>query len=210
MRKPLFPSHATPAFYLASPTVGGWLSSSPSRFNPHPCTPPRPLPSQITALPPRASTRCSRRAPCPTTCRPSSRSRTSILPPPSSRAWHGSSRRLTPSPQPAAPTFENTIVALERTGETLGRATRAFGILTGAMTNPTLQKLQTVLAPKGAAHRDAIRLNSALFARISAVHAARDPSASIPSPPACSTATTRTLSAAAPNSRRPTRPNSRP
>ena len=75
---------------------------------------------------------------------------------------------------PAAPTFENTIVALERTGETLGRATRAFGILTGAMTNPNLQKLQTMLAPKGAAHRDAIRLNSALFARISAVHEARN------------------------------------
>lgn len=74
---------------------------------------------------------------------------------------------------PAKPTFENTIVALERTGELLGRASRAFGILTGAFTNPTLQKLETDLSPKSAAHRDAIRLNTALFARISALYEAR-------------------------------------
>ncbi len=74
---------------------------------------------------------------------------------------------------PAAPTFENTVVALERTGDSLGRASRAFGILTGALTNPNLQKLETELSPKFAAHRDAIRLNSALFARLSAVYDAR-------------------------------------
>lgn len=74
---------------------------------------------------------------------------------------------------PAAPTFENTVVALERTGDNLGRASRAFGILTGALTNPNLQKLETELSPKLAAHRDAIRLNSALFARLSAVYASR-------------------------------------
>ncbi len=74
---------------------------------------------------------------------------------------------------PAKPTFENTIVAMERTGETLARATRAFGILTGAFTNPNLQKLETVMSPKFAAHRDAIRLNAALFARIAALYDAR-------------------------------------
>ena len=74
---------------------------------------------------------------------------------------------------PAAPTFENTVVAMERTGDNLGRASRAFGILTGALTNPNLQKLETELAPKFAAHRDAIRLNSALFTRLSAVYDAR-------------------------------------
>lgn len=74
---------------------------------------------------------------------------------------------------PAKPTFENTLVALERTGETLGRTNRAFGILTGALTNPNLQKLETEMSPKAAAHRDAIRLNSALFARIAALHDAR-------------------------------------
>ncbi len=74
---------------------------------------------------------------------------------------------------PEKPTFENTIVALEKTGETLGRATRAFGILTGAYTNPNLQKLETEFAPKSAAHRDAIRLNGALFKRIAALYDAR-------------------------------------
>ncbi|HEY0947569.1 MAG TPA: M3 family metallopeptidase [Opitutaceae bacterium] len=65
-----------------------------------------------------------------------------------------------------APTFENTIVALERSGELLARTNRAFGILTGSLTNPELQQLEKALAPKLAAHRDAIRLNAALFARI--------------------------------------------
>jgi peptidyl-dipeptidase Dcp len=74
---------------------------------------------------------------------------------------------------PAKPTFDNTVVALERTGDLLGRATRAFGILTGALTNPNLQKLETALSPKFAAHRDAIRLNPALFARIAALYDAR-------------------------------------
>jgi peptidyl-dipeptidase Dcp len=74
---------------------------------------------------------------------------------------------------PAKPTFENTVVALERTGELLGRATRAFGILTASLTNPNLQKLETELSPKFAAHRDAIRLNPALFARIAALYDAR-------------------------------------
>ncbi len=74
---------------------------------------------------------------------------------------------------PAAPTFENTIVAMERTGATLDRASRAFGILTGALTNPDLQKLETMMAPRFAAHRDTIRLNPALFARIAALYDAR-------------------------------------
>jgi peptidyl-dipeptidase Dcp len=73
----------------------------------------------------------------------------------------------------AKPTFENTIVALERTGDLLGRTTRAFGILTASLTNPNLQKLETALSPKSAAHRDAIRLNAALFARIAALYDAR-------------------------------------
>lgn len=67
-------------------------------------------------------------------------------------------------------TFENTIVALERSGELLSRATRAFGILTGSLTNPELKKLETLMAPRFSAHGDAIRLNPALFARISALY----------------------------------------
>lgn len=74
---------------------------------------------------------------------------------------------------PAAPTFDNTIVAMERTGETLERASRAFGILTGALTNDNLKKLEKAMSPRFAAHRDTIRLNPALFARIAALYAAR-------------------------------------
>src|SRR6478609_4504450 len=75
---------------------------------------------------------------------------------------------------PAVPTFDNTIVALERSGELLNRVSTAFGILTGANTNPELDKLESVITPKLAAHRDAILLNPALFARIEALYAKRD------------------------------------
>lgn len=72
------------------------------------------------------------------------------------------------NPQP--PTFENTIVALDRSGQTLTRVGNVFFNLTGANTNPTLEKIQTEMAPKLAAHQDAIALNGALFARVKAVH----------------------------------------
>lgn len=73
----------------------------------------------------------------------------------------------------ARPTFDNTIVALERSGQLLTRANSVFGALTQANTSDTLQGLQTELAPKLAAHSDAIRLNAALFARIKTLHDAR-------------------------------------
>ena len=70
----------------------------------------------------------------------------------------------------AAPTFDNTIVAMERSGQLLGRVRAVFYTLTGSYTNDTLQALDKDLAPKFAAHSDAIRLNPALFARIKALH----------------------------------------
>jgi len=70
----------------------------------------------------------------------------------------------------AAPTFDNTIVALERSGQLLTRANIVFQALTQANTNDTLQALQTELAPRLAAHADAIHLNAPLFARIKALH----------------------------------------
>jgi len=75
---------------------------------------------------------------------------------------------------PAAPTFENTIVALELAGKLHDRTGTAFGILSASLTNPTLQKLEADLSPKLSAHRDAIRLNPKLFARISALYDARE------------------------------------
>jgi peptidyl-dipeptidase Dcp len=68
------------------------------------------------------------------------------------------------------PTFDNTIVAMERSGRMLGRAQRVFGALSQSNTNPTLQKIQSELAPKLAAHRDAISLNPKLFARVKAIY----------------------------------------
>ena len=71
---------------------------------------------------------------------------------------------------PAAPTFKNTLVALERTGRLLARASAAFNGVSQANTNPVLQKAKTALAPQIAAHSDAIRLNSKLFSRVAAIY----------------------------------------
>ena len=64
------------------------------------------------------------------------------------------------------PTFDNTIVALERTGRLLDRAQRTFSNLNACNTNPTLQKIDKEMAPKLAAHHDEIFLNPKLFARV--------------------------------------------
>jgi peptidyl-dipeptidase Dcp len=74
---------------------------------------------------------------------------------------------------PAAPTFDNTLVALERSGRLLARASAVFNGVSEANTNPVLQRAKTALAPQLAAHQDAIRLNKKLFERIAAVHAQR-------------------------------------
>ena len=70
----------------------------------------------------------------------------------------------------APPTIENTIVALERTGQLLSRAMLVFNCVTGANINDELQKVQTYEAPRLAAQQDAIYLNSKLFARVKAVY----------------------------------------
>ena len=75
---------------------------------------------------------------------------------------------------PAAPTYENTLVAMEKTGQLLQRALAAFSAMTAANTNPALQKVQADEAPKLAAHQDAIALNAKLFARVAAVYKQRE------------------------------------
>jgi len=70
----------------------------------------------------------------------------------------------------AEPDFENTIVALEKSGQLLSRVNRVFSLLTGANTNPALQKIQEEEAPRLAAHQDAIYLNGKLFNRIKTLH----------------------------------------
>jgi peptidyl-dipeptidase Dcp len=70
----------------------------------------------------------------------------------------------------AAPTFENTIVALQKTGQLFQRAFSTFGAVAGANSDPKILAVRSELAPKLAAHNDAIVLNAKLFARISAVY----------------------------------------
>ena len=69
-----------------------------------------------------------------------------------------------------APTFENTLVAMEKSGQLLRRVSCVFNLLSGANTNPDLQKLQEEVAPKMAATTDAIYLNSKLYKRVEAVY----------------------------------------
>jgi peptidyl-dipeptidase Dcp len=76
--------------------------------------------------------------------------------------------------QSAAPTFDNTIVAMERSGELLTRVNRAFNAVTGANTNDSLQAIQERVAPKLAAHGDAIYLNDKLYQRVKSIYDRRD------------------------------------
>ncbi|MBU6298815.1 MAG: peptidyl-dipeptidase Dcp [Alphaproteobacteria bacterium] len=75
---------------------------------------------------------------------------------------------------PAPATFENTIVAMEKSGQMLDRVELVFNALAGANTDDALQKVQEIEAPKLAAHHDAIYLNSKLFERVKAVYDQRD------------------------------------
>ncbi|HVU47884.1 MAG TPA: peptidyl-dipeptidase Dcp [Terracidiphilus sp.] len=71
---------------------------------------------------------------------------------------------------PAAPTFDNTLIALEKSGQLLNRVYFVFNCVTGANTNDELQKVQAYEAPRLAANQDAIYLNTKLFARVKAIY----------------------------------------
>lgn len=72
------------------------------------------------------------------------------------------------------PTFENTLVELEKSGQLLGRVSSSFNVLTGTETNEELQALEEELSPKFAAHSDAIYLNTALFNRVKKIYEQKD------------------------------------
>ena len=74
----------------------------------------------------------------------------------------------------APPTFENTVVAMERSGETLGRVSNVFFNLISSNTNDALDKVESEMAPRLSAHQDAQLLDAALFARVDAVYKQRD------------------------------------
>lgn len=73
----------------------------------------------------------------------------------------------------AAPTFANTIEAMERSGALLTRVMRVFSGITQANTDDSLQAVQSIVAPKLAAHHDAIYLNATLFGRVQQLYDGR-------------------------------------
>jgi len=75
---------------------------------------------------------------------------------------------------PSPPTFENTIEALEYSGETLGRVMRVFSNYNSTMTGPELEEIARNMSPKLSEHSDNIRLNLDLFARVNEVYEQRD------------------------------------
>ncbi|HLV57368.1 MAG TPA: M3 family metallopeptidase [Natronosporangium sp.] len=75
---------------------------------------------------------------------------------------------------PEPPTVENTLVALERSGRLLARVLAVFSNLTAADTNPARQQVEQEMAPRLAAHRDAILLDRRLYERVRALYETRD------------------------------------
>jgi peptidyl-dipeptidase Dcp len=75
---------------------------------------------------------------------------------------------------PAPPTFDNTIGAMEMSGAALERAETLYNIWTGTLSTPALREVEKAMEPKIAAHRDAILQNEKLFHRIEAVYEARE------------------------------------
>ena len=71
---------------------------------------------------------------------------------------------------PAAPTFDNTIAAMEKSGRLLDRVDDVFGHLVGTDSNETLLAIERDMAPRVAAHTARISMNERLFARIDALH----------------------------------------
>jgi peptidyl-dipeptidase Dcp len=75
---------------------------------------------------------------------------------------------------PAPPTFDNTFVALEKSGQLFNRVMLVLNGVTGANLSPALQKVQDIEAPRLAAHQDAIFLDSKLFQRVATIYKERD------------------------------------
>ncbi|MCX7177272.1 MAG: M3 family metallopeptidase [Proteobacteria bacterium] len=75
---------------------------------------------------------------------------------------------------PAAASFDNTVVAMEHSGQLLQRVSNVFFNLTGAHTNDAMEAIERDLAPQLAAHRDAIMLNARLFQRVASLYQQRD------------------------------------
>mgnify|MGYP003337292043 FL=1 len=75
---------------------------------------------------------------------------------------------------PEAPSFENTMIALERSGQTLDRVASVFYAMTSAHTNDQLEEVRSEMAPRLSAHSDQILLDADLFARIQSLYEQRE------------------------------------
>ena len=73
----------------------------------------------------------------------------------------------------AEATFENTLVALERSGELLDRVSSVFANLNASNTDPAMERIESDIAPQLQAHHDAIFLDPALYARVEALYRQR-------------------------------------
>ena len=80
----------------------------------------------------------------------------------------------------SAPTFENTLAALERSGRTLDRVASIYGVFSSAMATPEFQAVEREMAPRLAAFQDRITQNEKLFARIAAIYDTREQSCASP------------------------------
>jgi len=98
--------------------------------------------------------------------RPSTRSRTAITSRPSRQESPSSLRNSRDRQQPGRATFDNTLVAIEKSGQLVNRVNYVFNGVTGANMNPELQTTQDEVAPKLAALQDGIYLNTQLFKRV--------------------------------------------
>jgi peptidyl-dipeptidase Dcp len=76
--------------------------------------------------------------------------------------------------QAEVPSFDNTLVPYERSGQTLNRVNRVFSAMTSANTNDELESIRSEMAPKLSAHKDKILLNDKLFERIETIYSQRD------------------------------------
>ncbi|MDP1642365.1 MAG: M3 family metallopeptidase [Phenylobacterium sp.] len=75
---------------------------------------------------------------------------------------------------PAPPTFDNTIAALERAGAALDRVNTSYWVWGGTLSNPEMRAVETAMAPRLSAHADKILQNAKLFARIEQVYEGRE------------------------------------
>ena len=76
--------------------------------------------------------------------------------------------------QEAAPTVENTLAPLERSGQILNRVSRVYYALRSAHTNDAINEIEAEIAPRLAAHQDQILLNGELFARVKTLYDNRE------------------------------------